>query len=498
MPAARSILGQCPECCTCPQPEALFYPRVSVECESRTGTASICGYSGYDDGSYDSSNPADWEGQRRKWKSRTISGKIVVGTCTTVPCATEYTNTFTGTASRDCSGVMAWANQLTERHDTFNTCAVIDYWNTDIESLRGAGWWIYSVPCGTFVNYIAGVFSLTEWNGEWCATECYEEVPNGPDGASKNGYGTAAESLSDEQTLYSALEAADPEAEPGTSCCAETTSATLTTPESIDSISMTGTAVRLKITVEGLPETSYPLRLRFSHTNLADPGEEIDDTLEELEVTTDEAGIAEVEYDIPQPAPDHRTCFVRVESDAYQFRFKAPRVGSGKCYKLKWYERVYDPEVGMAVVSIPVLRGGSGYTSAPTVTIQAPDLPLDDGGVQAEATAVVTDGRVTAINVTVGGAGYFGHGILWEEWWAGYLGVTIDPPEEEGQQALAGCARLSGDIEREWEWDGVRPEGYDPEDADTWPFTEPFSFEIEDGWRWLLACIVSECRGCES
>jgi filamentous hemagglutinin family protein len=46
--------------------------------------------------------------------------------------------------------------------------------------------------------------------------------------------------------------------------------------------------------------------------------------------------------------------------------------------------------------------GGSGYTSEPTVTIAAPA----GGGITATATAVVSGGRVTAINVTNPGSGY--------------------------------------------------------------------------------------------
>jgi len=46
--------------------------------------------------------------------------------------------------------------------------------------------------------------------------------------------------------------------------------------------------------------------------------------------------------------------------------------------------------------------GGSGYTSAPTVTIAAPA----GGGITATATAVISGGKVTAINVTNPGSGY--------------------------------------------------------------------------------------------
>lgn len=53
-----------------------------------------------------------------------------------------------------------------------------------------------------------------------------------------------------------------------------------------------------------------------------------------------------------------------------------------------------------AVTSVDIVSGGSGYTSAPAVTFSG------GGGTGAAATAVVTDGVVTAINVTAGGSGY--------------------------------------------------------------------------------------------
>jgi hypothetical protein len=47
--------------------------------------------------------------------------------------------------------------------------------------------------------------------------------------------------------------------------------------------------------------------------------------------------------------------------------------------------------------------GGTGYTTAPVVNISAPDI---SGGTQAVATATVSGGAVTAINVTTAGTGY--------------------------------------------------------------------------------------------
>lgn len=55
-----------------------------------------------------------------------------------------------------------------------------------------------------------------------------------------------------------------------------------------------------------------------------------------------------------------------------------------------------------AVASIQLVSVGSGYTSAPTVEIAAPDQP---GGTQATATAALSNGNVT-FSITNGGEGY--------------------------------------------------------------------------------------------
>ncbi len=60
-----------------------------------------------------------------------------------------------------------------------------------------------------------------------------------------------------------------------------------------------------------------------------------------------------------------------------------------------------DPTNG-EIASITVGAGGTGYTTAPTVTISAPPA----GGTQATATATVSAGAVTAITVTNPGSGY--------------------------------------------------------------------------------------------
>jgi hypothetical protein len=61
-----------------------------------------------------------------------------------------------------------------------------------------------------------------------------------------------------------------------------------------------------------------------------------------------------------------------------------------------------DTKVGI-VSSIAVTAGGTGYATAPTVTISAPNVA---GGRQATATAIVSGGIVTSITITDEGSGY--------------------------------------------------------------------------------------------
>ena len=57
----------------------------------------------------------------------------------------------------------------------------------------------------------------------------------------------------------------------------------------------------------------------------------------------------------------------------------------------------------VSIESIPVISGGSGYSTAPTVIIAPPIAP---GGVQATATATVVGGSVVSISITNPGSGY--------------------------------------------------------------------------------------------
>lgn len=66
------------------------------------------------------------------------------------------------------------------------------------------------------------------------------------------------------------------------------------------------------------------------------------------------------------------------------------------------YEATVSDTTNKPVVGITVVSPGTGYTSAPTVTIAAPPV----GGTQATATATVANGRITGFTVTNPGSGY--------------------------------------------------------------------------------------------
>ena len=65
-------------------------------------------------------------------------------------------------------------------------------------------------------------------------------------------------------------------------------------------------------------------------------------------------------------------------------------------------EAVASTSTSAVITKIDIVKGGSGYTSAPTVTITG-------NGTGATATATVSEGIITEITVTAGGTGYVGN-----------------------------------------------------------------------------------------
>ncbi len=81
------------------------------------------------------------------------------------------------------------------------------------------------------------------------------------------------------------------------------------------------------------------------------------------------------------------------------------------------------------VTGITLVNNGSGYTSAPTIAIGAPQ---DSGGTQATATAVLSGGGLTGVTVSAGGSGYTS------------ATITISAPNVGGGTQATASATISG------------------------------------------------------
>lgn len=87
-----------------------------------------------------------------------------------------------------------------------------------------------------------------------------------------------------------------------------------------------------------------------------------------------------------------------------------------------------------SVGTIGITNPGSGYVSAPTVTISAPN---DANGVQATAVSTISTGSggISAVDITSGGSGY-----------TFVPGVTIGPPDQTGGTQAQAFATISSGV----------------------------------------------------
>jgi hypothetical protein len=74
-----------------------------------------------------------------------------------------------------------------------------------------------------------------------------------------------------------------------------------------------------------------------------------------------------------------------------------------------------------SVTAITLINSGSGYTSAPVVTISAPPV----GGIQATANAFVSAGKVVGFIITNRGSGYIGPPILTISGGSGFAATAV-------------------------------------------------------------------------
>jgi hypothetical protein len=533
----RSIIGQCEECCTCPTAVAVITsPVVTIEtsCVSKTAyDISLCGFSGYDDGSYDAEHPGLWEGQGKKWTVRTLSGgSLTVGTDGEDCSGDCYNGTtvryeYSGTISFDgCTKIPAGLREQ------FDGCPDGVTPNDDgmIESIQ-----LFHPECqDPFTDHS----TLTVKTSTPCSG-CFSPSQT------QTRY-DAAENLSAPDTMAAAI--ARQESSTGTSCCAKTGTldlVTLTSPESESPIFFDGetTSVVVSFSITAEPDTTYPLKITYSNEDGSGP---LADSFDFIEITTDEDGLFEGEIDVPEPDAGATRCFVRVELDAgseYGIRFAVPKVGIGICLRASWVERTIDeggegissvsvyapgvyrpaveisapPEGGTqayaiaamssagAVTGISILNPGSGYTSAPTVTVQT---AFNGGTTSTGWTATMGGDQIASITGGTGGDYLPTLDFSGSDGDIAIASVTVTDsgseytdapviyitPKVTGATAADLLVHLGTEVEKCEAWDGVVPEDYDPEDFDTWP---KFStFEIGSDAKVRNIRTVCDCSAC--
>jgi len=220
---------------------------------------------------------------------------------------------------------------------------------------------------------------------------------------------------------------------------------------------------------------------------------------------------------------------VAIRESRYRLRFKIPKVNTGKNLRASWVERfiaeagvgvssvsvnklgVYRPTVTLSappsggtqayavavmsstgtVASISILNPGSGYVSAPTVTVQT----ASGGGTTSTGwTATLTAGSVTAIaggtagnyRPTLAFSGGGGSsatatctvnaqgGIDVVTMTASGTAYTSEPTltitsKVSGSTAADLLIHLGTETSKCTVWDGATPGGYDPATSSTWP-----------------------------
>lgn len=300
MPVITLTIPSCSGCCDEP-----FL--VVGDCESLSGTANLCGFSGFssDAAPYDGGDPWAWEGQLRKWGTVSLSGELSSTSYVNTSCSgdaicydpgppgfADQQVVWDGSATLDCVG----------RTDTsVNVTTTI---NTDCDtsnSTPSAYTITQNIPESSGFYTPTATLTARTWPGPGCIIETRPFAGRG----SFDIQGSATETLGDEQYLYDALlallEGGSEDVIEGDSCCASTDSATLTSPQDQGPITITGEAVRVPLTVFGCD----PMGPDFVvYVTLEQDGTEyVVDVTVQCAVTT--------YYNLPQPMPgDEPICFV--------------------------------------------------------------------------------------------------------------------------------------------------------------------------------------------
>jgi hypothetical protein len=213
----------------------------------------LFGFSAYDDGSYNSSDPAAWPHQFRKFKSLSISGRNNVrayyATCEPLYCSYQFYSLYSGTTTLESvngvNTVTSFSKQTQKTWD--DRCSDLDDADSTVEGDITS---LYHPP-GSYVTPTLVRTTRYECLPDTNPFNDYESVQYDVD---------YTQSLSGEQDPFSALVAGGGEVSLGNGgCFSSLTSADMTFPESTDPIGITGTVARSRIkVVGGTPGTSWP------------------------------------------------------------------------------------------------------------------------------------------------------------------------------------------------------------------------------------------------
>lgn len=513
-----SIASQCSDCCTCPDGSFSYYPRISVSysfVSTYSESAYLCGFEPYEE-----------QETCVRYRTKTISAEFEDPNSS---CEYDRRYVYTGAAvygEGGCS-ITQYAKFNSFRKDPPDceeTPIVVDGDVTQIENLSVD---VQDPPCAAGKQTTGVITSATVFTVTGC-----------------DFTGSGTETLSDPDTVEAAILRAD-DPTTGTSQCAFT--GEQTDCSFGDSQTTTGT-----FTVTGEADTSYTIRICV-RTYPTDDQTDYEDSCEDVSVTTDGDGIAEFEYTLPQPEPGFTSCFLSAAaaSDSYVIQFSKPQFSVG-CLRATWVERaqigesgvsltsievvhpgVYRPAISFSggggsgatavavmsstgtVSSIRILNPGSGYTSAPTVTIAT----ATNGGTTATATATISGGQVTSISVGTagnylpaisfaGGGGTSAAASCTMDAQGGISTITLSNTGSgyTAEPSVEITAKSSGTVEglavvhlgtetsRCASWDKVLPEDYDPEDETTWPYVGPY--ELPTGATIANIQTFCDCSSC--
>ena len=404
MSAVGNIIGECMDCCICPQASLILIPELSIGVTFSSLTSSnpaIHGYSAYETDDYDPDHPERWTYRLSKWGVRDNYGTIdrKDGKCVDPYFPTGiYTRIKWIVSGADNLSCTYSSTTKTDRYDKdeppYDTCSdpsVLTYTYTGIDGIPLAD---------EYFNVTTNATSRT-WTGK-------ESIPEGNSAAY---FGSLVTALNGISGMEGAI-ACDSSATHGTDQCAKNGYVVSFTIPETDSPIYFGesTSVTQHFSVYGDPSTSYSIKVTYlnSQSDAADettpnpPLYDLPDTYDYVSVTTDGDGYAEFDLDIPDPeGANSQRCFGGAENNAgseYYIAFPIPKINGGMCYRVSWIERdVSSPE---PIDSIEVYSAGQ---YRPTVTISA----SPSGGIQATAIAVMaSDGSVDSVQIVNAGTGY--------------------------------------------------------------------------------------------